>query len=179
MLNDEPNVSVFPHGIEGEFGAGPPTAVVTHRGIRFELRFAQGDYLGEGHVQEIRVLPDDDDELTPRALRRFAPSAEVYLQFARSAMRIFGPDDDPETRQNKLRDAAKALQELSGPGRGHTDAFYRRIAESYRALVEGGEPHPVKALSEIHQQTISAASRWIKEARSRGFIAPKEARDDA
>ena len=33
-----------------------------------------------------------------------------------------------------------------------------------------GEPHPVKALSEFHHVTISAASRWVKEARRRGYI---------
>ncbi|HXH35258.1 MAG TPA: hypothetical protein VNJ54_12745 [Plantibacter sp.] len=177
-MPSEPSVRVHPTGVDGDHPSGPPTAVVLHEGFRLELRFAAGDFRGDGDVQEIRVLPDTED-LKPRALRRFAPKAELYLAYAREAMRWFDPADDPTTKQARLRDAADALRAISGPGRGHTDAFYRRIAESYNALVDGGEPHPVKALSEIHQQTISAASRWIKEARNRGFIAPKEARDDA
>ena len=88
-------------------------------------------------------------------------------------MRWFDPDDDPATKRARLRDSAEALRALSGPGRGLTDEFYKRIGETYNALVAEGEPHPVKALSEIHHGTISAGSRWIKEARRRGFIAPK------
>ena len=85
-------------------------------------------------------------------------------------MRIFGPKDDPVIRREKLHAAAMALREISGPGRGLTDEFYQRIAEEYAAFVDGGEPHPVKALGEIHHVTISAASRWIKEARRRDYI---------
>jgi hypothetical protein len=48
--------------------------------------------------------------------------------------------------------------------------FYWVIAANYRALVAGGEPHPVKALAAQHHVTISAASRWLKEARRRGLV---------
>jgi len=40
--------------------------------------------------------------------------------------------------------------------------------------VSEGEAHPVKALGEIHHVTISAASRWVKEARRRGYVANPE-----
>lgn len=176
-MPDEPAVTVSPHGFEGEAPNGPAIAVIRHRGVRLELRFAPGDVRGEGEIQELRLLPDVD-ELTPRVLRKFAPDAELYVQFARAAMRHWDPEEDPATKQVRLRDAAEALRVLSGPGRGLTDEFYKRIGETYNALVAEGEPHPVKTLSEIHHVTISAASRWIKEARRRGKITAKGG-DDA
>ena len=99
---------------------------------------------------------------------QFAPEAEQYLAFARSAMRIFGPEGTPEEREENFRAAADVLRHIAGPGRGLSDGFYRVIASSYKALVAEGEPHPGKALGEKHHVTISAASRWLTEARRRG-----------
>jgi hypothetical protein len=169
---DEPQVKVHPKGLEDEFPKGPPTAVITYRGCRLILRFAEGDFTGEGDVQELRVLPDTK-KLELRVLRQFAPDAELYLAYARSAMRILKPEDTAEKRRAKwerFNDAAEALREIAGPGRGLKPEFYKSIAEEYRALVDGGEPHPVKALGEKHHVTISAASRWVKEARRRGYL---------
>src|SRR4051794_9822587 len=104
----EPAVSVYPKGVEAEFPDGPPTAVLRHNGVRLELRFAPGDFYGEGPIDELRLLADVD-ELTPRVLRRVAPDAELYLAFARSAMRLLGPEDDAVTRQRRLGEAAQAL----------------------------------------------------------------------
>ena len=59
---------------------------------------------------------------------------------------------------------------MGTPGRGLGPDFYRAIGEHYNALVAEGERHPVKTLGEIHHVTISAASRWLKEARRRGFL---------
>jgi hypothetical protein len=177
-VTDEPVAKVFPSGLEDEFPDGPATVVVTHRGCQFVLRFAVGDYAGEGELQELRVLPaSDEDELQPKALRQFAPEAEIYLAYARSAMRVWDSDKGPpESRWQNLRDGANALREIAGPGRGLTDAFYRAIATEYGALIEGGEPHPVKAIGKNHHVTISAASRWITEARRRGLTPKKEAK---
>ena len=163
-MSDEPQVSVFGRGLEDEFPNGPPTAVLSYRGCRLILRFAPGDLRGEGPVQELRLLPDTET-LEPRVLRRFAPQAEMYLQYARAAMRILGPQDTAAQRWEGFRDAAQALRELAGPGRGLSDEFYRTIAREYEALVAEGEPHPVKTISEKHHVTISAASRWVKGAR--------------
>jgi hypothetical protein len=57
--------------------------------------------------------------------------------------------------------------------RGLDADFYKLVAESYKALVAEGEEHPVKALAEMQPVDISTASRWIKEARRRGFIREK------
>jgi len=166
---DEPNATAYPLGLEDEQPSGPPTVVITHHGCRLVLRFADGDFLGEGQVQELRLLPDKEN-LEPRVLRRFSPQAELYLAFARSAMRIFGPEGTPESRRENLHGATEALRSIAGPGRGHPDGFYRVIGKHYRALVDEGEPHPVKTLGETHHVTISAASRWVKGARERGYL---------
>ena len=160
-------------GLENDFPNGPPTVVIKHRGVRLVLRFAPGDLAGEGDVQELRLLPDTK-KLEPRLLREFAPQAELYLAFARSALRKWGPEESVETRRENFAAAADALRQIAGPGRGLTDAFYRTIATSYEALVAEGEPHPVKALSEMNHVTISAASRWVKEARRRGLLPDRE-----
>jgi hypothetical protein len=166
----EPNARVFNKGLEGEWPDGPPTVVITHRGCQLVLRFAEGDHLGEGDVQELRLLPDTE-RLEPRILRQFAPQAELYLAFARAAMRWMWPEEEaPESRQENFRSAVEALRQIAGPGRGLTDEFYRAIAKEHEALVEGGEPHPIKTLGENHHVTISAASRWVKEARRRGLM---------
>jgi hypothetical protein len=161
-------------GMEDDFPDGPPTVVIKHRGLRLVLRFAPGDFAAEGDVQELRLLPDAE-ALRSKALRRFAPAAELYLAFARAHLRKWGPEGTPETRRENLAAAADALREIAGPGRGLTDEFYRTIATTYEALVAEGEPHPVKALSENNHVTISAASRWVKEARRRRYL-PKKAR---
>jgi hypothetical protein len=166
---DEPQVKVFPRGIDDEFPHGPPTAVITDRGCRLLLRFAPGDFTGEGPVEELRVLPGAQP-LEPRVLRRFAPQADVYVAYARAAMRVLKPDATSEENWERLRGAADALRAIGGPGRGHSDAFYRQIATQYDALVSEGEPHPIKTIGEINHATISASSRWVKEARRRGHI---------
>jgi len=171
---DEPVVECFPLGTSPNL-EGPPTAVVTHRGLRLELHFAPGDVQGTGALQELRVLPGTDD-LEPRALRRFAPDSEVYLAYARAAMRIFGPEGTTEERWESFRDAAQTLRRLGGPGRGLPDEFFKTIATHYRALVDGGEPHPVKALAKTNCVTIGAASRWVTEARRRGLLPEKTKR---
>jgi hypothetical protein len=109
-------------------------------------------------------------------LREFAPDAELYLAYARAAMRIFRIEETEEGRRGKwenLAGAAGALREIAGPGRGLSDEFYRKIAMQYRALEDEGERYPIKALGERNHVTISAASRWVKEARRRGLIRKK------
>ena len=83
-------------------------------------------------------------------------------------MRILKPENTPRNaRRNGIASAnpLRLFGQISGPGRGLTDEFFKTIAEEYQAFVDEGEPHPVKAIGENHHVTISAASRWIKEAR--------------
>jgi hypothetical protein len=160
-------------GLEDEFPNGPPTSVIAHRGCRIVLRFAPGDITAEGDVQEMRILPGSSP-LKPKMLRQFAPNAEVYLALARAKMRQWAPGEAPEARLEKLASAIQALREIAGPGRGLPEDFYPTIAATYEAFVAEGEPHPIKALGEKHHVTISAASRWVKEARRRGYLPEKQ-----
>jgi hypothetical protein len=165
----DPNVRVWPRGEDGE--EGRTKVSIKHRpgslfsGLELQLFFEE--YAGEAPLREVRVLPDDGDEAAVelRVLRRLMPQADLYLALARAAIRWDYED---------LEGAVKALREVGRPGRGLPDDFYRAIAESYASLVAEGEPHPVKALGEKHHGSISAASRWLKEARRRGFVPPKE-----
>jgi hypothetical protein len=162
----------YPRGLRDEFPDGPPTATIRHRGFILILRFAEGDFRGDGLLQKIELLPEQDG-LKPRELRQFAPDAELYLAYARAGMRQFGPEGTVESRTQDVREAAEILRKIAGPGRGHSDEFFRDIVKEYNALIEGGELHPVKALSEKHHVTISAASHWLREARVRKLLPPK------
>jgi hypothetical protein len=51
------------------------------------------------------------------------------------------------------------------------------VPECAECVVDGGERHPVKALSEKHVVTISAASHWLREARVRKLLPAKEAQN--
>jgi hypothetical protein len=119
------------------------------------------DDLGrQGPLRELRLLPDTA-ELEPPVLRRFAPQSPLFLQYARAAM-----SDDEAGWVGSLW----ALREIGATRRGLGDEFYRLIGRNYAALIEQGEQYPVKALGEMHHAAISTASRWIKEARRRGYI---------
>lgn len=174
-IPEEPQVEVYRYGFPNETKPpedGPPTAIVRHNGLELVFRFKKGDVDAEGDVQEVRIRPWGEP-LEPRALQRFAPHADFYVAFARSALR-WNPLDH-EASNEKLGAAADALLKIAGPGRGLPPHFYKVIATQYEALVTEGEPHPVKALAKSHHVTISAASRWLKTARERGHLEPKGA----
>ena len=144
----------------------PRTSVTMNdRGCELVLFFA--DAGRQGPVLELRLLPGAD-ELAPHVLRRFLPQAPLYVRYARAVM--------TEQHEDWLA-TSRALRDLGSTRRGLSDDFYRLIAGNYRALLAEGERYPVKALSEMHHVTISASSRWIKEARRRGLI--EEEADDA
>ena len=137
------------------------------QGLKLQLYFA--DLSAEGPVLELQLLPNED-ELEPKVLRRLIPTASLYTQYARAAVR-FDRDD--------VRGAIQALRQVGRPGRGLSDEFYRVVAHNYDALVAESEPHPVKALGLMHNVSLSAASRWLKEARRRGLILEKKEATDA
>jgi hypothetical protein len=173
--SSDPRLTLKPNGFRDEIQivrgkvveTGPPTAVIDHQGIQLVLRFAAGDRLFEGDPVEIRLLPGEEP-LTLPTLRRFAPNAELYLALVRAAISTIDPKGQADL--DRFHRAAAALREHGGPRRGHRDEFFQQIALEYNALVEAGEPHPVKTLAARHHVVISAASRWLKEARRRGHL---------
>ena len=182
MSTEDLKVRAHRHGLKDELPleggptGAPATAVIEHRGFKLIIRFAPGDLTGEGDVQEIWIRPGSEP-LESRVLRRIAPQAELYLAHARAAMRSGGEPIErgnfaaqAERQSKDLRDSAETLRSIAGPGRGHSPYFYELIGREYSELVRGGEPHPVKALAAAHYVTISTASRWITEARRRGYV---------
>jgi hypothetical protein len=120
---------------------------------------AETGWSGEAEPLEIRIEPHEGDD--PFEPWRLMPRLPLYLQYARAS--LAHRDDD-------IRSALKALREVGASRRGLGDEFYRLIAQSYEALVSEGEQDPVKALAEMQPVDISTASRWIKEARRRGYL---------
>lgn len=56
-------------------------------------------------------------------------------------------------------------------GRGRPDDFYAHVAAIYRHLV-GQTKQPVASIAAANNVPKTTAHRWIKEARSRGLLAP-------
>jgi hypothetical protein len=121
------------------------------------------------------LRPGDPDRPAPRgsrfalasppqlgadALRHVERNFVRYVAVARSVL-----EWDAE-------DAAARLGRLRRRGRvGMTDEFYGHVAEQYRALVARGE-RPTTGLARAQGVGRSTASRWVREARKRGFLGP-------
>jgi len=172
-MDEQPRVDIY-------CSADVAEAAITHRGATLRVRFAGDDQAGRGLPVSFEVCPGTEP-LEPRVLRRFAPQAELYVAYARNALRTYGlarfeGQETSEERLEALADASEPLRQVGRAGRGLSAAFYATVADQYKLLVEHGEPHPIKALGEMHGATMSAASRWIKEARRRKLLPPKERR---
>jgi hypothetical protein len=137
-----------------------PMVEIRTDGCLLQLFFA--DLSGKGPVLEQRLLPDGSDGLKPHRLRELIPRWPLFADYARAAIQF--------RRDDALRVAAH-LHDVGGPGRGHTDEFYRLVARDYQTLLDEGERHPVKALALMHNVVISAASKWLSVARDKGLIA--------
>jgi hypothetical protein len=175
---DAPRVWSYPGGLDDEFPNGPPTAVIEDRGLKLVLRFGEGDVAGSGPIQEI-WLQSDTQPLEVGALG-LMPSSATYFQHARAHMALLGSTEGtPAELEQRFRDTLKPFLNVVGPGRGHSDAFYRILAEEYKANVAEGNLRPVTTIARNHSVTISAASRWLKETRRRGYIDHREEADDA
>jgi hypothetical protein len=149
----------------GAFQDGDERVAVKFPTQGLELVLFFDDLAAEGPALEIRVVPRAEP-LEPKVLRRVMPEAPLYADYARAQI------------QMNLRDAitaAAALRKLGRTRRGLGDDFYRLVAQNYAALVKEGVKHPVTALGDMHHVTTAAASRWIKEARRRGYIDEREA----
>lgn len=170
--DEKPRVDCYGAGLPGEdFPNGSPTAVITHLGLKMVLRFAPDDLAGEGDIQEIRLL-SDTGPLDTSSLK-LLPSGAMYFQAARAAMALLGTGEEKKTQEEKWDawyTALESFRNAAGPGRALNDAFYRLLGKQREALIAEGEPHPVKALSLIHRVKISTASKWLTEARRRGYI---------
>jgi hypothetical protein len=116
-------------------------------------------WAGDANPLEIRIEPREGAD--PFEPWRLMPKLPLYLSYARASL---------AHRDQDIRSALQALRALGTSRRGLGDEFYRLVAQSYEAIVAEGEPYPVKALAEMQPVDVSTASRWIKEARRRGFL---------
>jgi hypothetical protein len=134
------------------------------QGVELVLFFDSPMDAEKGPLREIRVLPGER-ELTSRTLRRLVPPAALYEGYARSVLMF---------RDDAVAQAQAIRQTLGVTRRGLGPDFYPLIAETYRRLEKSGEPHVVKAIAELHDVSISAASRWIQGARDAGELPQKQ-----
>ena len=113
---------------------------------------------GDAPLLEVRLSPAASGTFEPWKLM---PQLPLYLRYARAS--LAGRDAD-------VMAALRALRQVTSTRRGLSDDFLLLVAVAYDSLVAEKEPYPVKALAEMQQVTISAASRWIKAARQRGYL---------
>jgi hypothetical protein len=131
-------------------------------GVKLTLFFPEESGLsGDAEPVEIRLEPHDSQPFDPW---RLMPKLPLYVSYARASI---------AWRFDDAGRALRALREIGTTRRGHDDGFYKAVGELHAALVDHGEPHPVKALAEMQPVDISTASRWISEARRRGYLREK------
>ena len=114
--------------------------------------------LGEFDLENVERV---GEWIEPAVVRRVGRNYATYLEYARSILRF---------EHEKTRDALRNLGKAGRTKRGLSIDFISGIADDYRELVAGGEPHPVKTLAAMHQVQISTASRWISRAKQLGLI---------
>lgn len=104
-------------------------------------------------------LTEEPEPLDPVALQRIAGNYASYVEFARHAIVL---------EQEGMAGALRRLRPGRKPARLNDD-FLRLVADDFRARREATSA-PLKELAAEQHVDISTASRWVKEARRRGFL---------
>ena len=104
-----------------------------------------------------------DTPMDPAQLTHLAKSLPVYVAYVRA-------EQDFEASRSQTDRLLEALNETGTTRRGKPGRFYRIIGEDYAARVREGDAAPVTSLAAAHGVVKSTASRWVKEARRRGYI---------
>jgi hypothetical protein len=123
--------------------------------VGFEL----GEQFASMPGTPLRPLTEEPEPLDPIAVQRVASKYVTYLEFARHAIVL---------DQEGITGALRRLRPGRKPAR-LTDDFYRLVADDFRARREGTSA-PLKELAAANHVDISTASRWVKEARRRGYL---------
>jgi hypothetical protein len=127
--------------------------LVDGRWVIGELRLARADGISGGDLRQLRLDPVE------AALSRVAPDMG------------FG-EDDPGWFKNLQRRRYSLKRGLRAPAkRPYPDSFYRDVADSYFACIEGGVK-PAPTLAEFWRVPITTVHGWIKEARQREILPP-------
>jgi hypothetical protein len=137
----------------------PPVSVTLHDSRNpgaLELYF--DDAGDNAALRGFKVISDDSlDVVKVAGLARRLPH---YLSYARAVI---------EWNQGDKAQALEALR-TEGSTRALPDRFYRAIAGEYLELVQADDPHPIKTIAQRRPVDNSRASRWVSEARRRGYI---------
>jgi len=103
----------------------------------------------------------NEQSLDPKSFARLARMLPMYVEYALAEI------------EWKSGDKVKALEALRDAGksrRGLPDKFYEEIGAEYLSRVAKGDPHPIKSIADERPVHKSRASRWVSEARRRGYI---------
>jgi hypothetical protein len=121
-------------------------------------------------IREVRLVVPHG--ATPSDIRRFAWQRWLAVADAVSRWRA-----DDETASQAITNAGTDALRHEGalrprrPGRrGHTDEFYKQVAERYVALVASGTRGPRKQLAAEMHVSADTAAGWLAAARDRGYL---------
>lgn len=104
--------------------------------------------------------------LEPGEVARIVKSLPVYAAYARAHI---------EMDRTEVSKTLEILSEIGTTRRGLPGTHFRVIANEYDLRVRDGDSAPITSIAAAHNVTKSTASRWVKEARRRNLIPPKEA----
>ena len=110
---------------------------------------------------EPKVEIGTEESLDAKSFARLARTLPMYVDYARAEI---------EWRHGDRARAMEALREAGKSRRGLPGTHYESIGADYDELVRHGDPHPIKSIAGKYFVDKSRASRWVKEARVRGYI---------
>jgi len=117
-------------------------------------------------AEEDRALQDvvvtEGQGLDPASFAQLARTLPMYVDLARAEL-MWDRGDRAEALEKLRTDVGRGR-------RGLPDKHYREIAAEYMQLVRDDDPHPAKTIAERRPVHKSRASRWVAEARRRGYI---------
>jgi hypothetical protein len=123
------------------------------------------DPSGAGEVLEVQIKPAAL-AITPAVMSHIGRNFVTFVDYARASV---------QWRREDVAEAVRALRGLGKTKRGVPDELLRTIARQYDSLRAEGDPHPNKTLAQMHWVAPSTSSRWVKEARRRGYLATEPA----
>src|SRR5204863_6727941 len=101
------------------------------------------------------------DSLEVADVKRLAANLPLYIQYARAGLAF---------EEGQIDRSLEILEEVGRTRRGLPGPFLKIIADEYNTRVKAGDPAPTTAIAEAHDVHKSTASRWITQARRRGWV---------
>jgi hypothetical protein len=102
-----------------------------------------------------------ETSLDPGQVARIVKSLPLYTAYAHAVI---------EMDREKIGRTLEIFSEIGTTRRGLPGKFFRVIANEYDSRVQEGDSAPITSIAVAHDVKKSTASRWVKEARRRGYI---------